>query len=105
MSTLRYLGNVALHQNAYSSYHHFNAVGPLASCLAILRYPSPAAYSFKTVSKCSVGMLLNQYQGGMCIPGILKTAERTPRHLISPLGPEKVSTDSAVSDMYISPWL
>ena len=39
---------------------------------------------------------LNQYQGGMCISGVLKTTERTPRHLISPLGPKWVVTDSAV---------
>ena len=25
---------------------------------------------------------LNQYQGGMCISGVLKTTARTPRHLI-----------------------
>ena len=30
---------------------------------------------------------LNQYQGGMCIPGVLTTTKRTPRQLISPLGP------------------
>ena len=40
--------------------------------------------------------LLNQYQGGMCISGVLKTAERTTRHLISPLGPNWVGTDIAV---------
>ena len=28
---------------------------------------------------------LNQYQGGMCISGVLPTTERTPRQLISPL--------------------
>ncbi len=39
---------------------------------------------------------LNQYQGGMCISGRLTTTERTPRHLISPLGPNWVGTDSAV---------
>jgi hypothetical protein len=39
---------------------HERPYKPLASCLAILRYPSPAAYSFKTVSKCSVGMLLGR---------------------------------------------
>ena len=39
---------------------------------------------------------LNQYQGGMCISGVLKTAERTTRHLISPLGPNWVGTDIAV---------
>ena len=27
---------------------------------------------------------LNQYQGGMCISGVLPTTERTPRQLISP---------------------
>ena len=30
---------------------------------------------------------LNQYQGGMCIAGVLTTTERTPRHFILPLGP------------------
>ena len=39
---------------------------------------------------------LNQYQGGMCVSGVLKTTERTPRRLISPLGPKRVATDSAV---------
>ena len=39
---------------------------------------------------------LNQYQGGMCISGSLTMTERTPRHLISPLGPSWVGTDSAV---------
>ena len=40
--------------------------------------------------------LLNQYQGGMCISGVLPTTERTPRQLISPLGPNWVGTGSAV---------
>ena len=40
--------------------------------------------------------ILNQYQGGMCISGRLTMTERTPRHLISPLGPNWVGTDSAV---------
>ena len=39
---------------------------------------------------------LNQYQGGMCTSGSLTMTERTPRHLISPLGPNCVGTDSAV---------
>ena len=39
---------------------------------------------------------LNQYQSGMCISGVLKTTERTPRRLISPLDPNWVATDSAV---------
>ena len=39
---------------------------------------------------------LNQYQGGMCISWVLTKTERTPRHLISPLGPNCVGTDSAV---------
>ena len=41
-------------------------------------------------------LYLNQYQGGMCISGRLTMTERTPRHLISPLGPNWVGTDSAV---------
>ena len=40
--------------------------------------------------------ILNQYQGGMCISGRLTMTERTPRDLISPLGPNWVGTDSAV---------
>ena len=40
--------------------------------------------------------LLNQYQGGMCISGSLTMTEGTPRHVISPLGPSWVGTDSAV---------
>ena len=48
---------------------------------------------------------LNQYQGGMCISGVLKTTERTPPHLISPLGPKWVATEARSADMYISPWL
>ncbi len=43
-----------------------------------------------------VWAVLNQYQGGMCISGRLTTTERTPRHLISPLGPNWVGTGSAV---------
>ena len=39
--------------------------------------------------------VLNQYQGGMCISGSLTMTERTPRHLISPLSPNWVGTDSA----------
>ena len=39
---------------------------------------------------------LNQYQGGMCISGAQTRTERTPRRLISPLGPDLVGTDSAV---------
>ena len=50
--------------------------------------------------------ILNQYQGGMRISGVMTTTERTPRHLISPLGPNCgwVPTMRS-SDMYISPWL
>ena len=40
--------------------------------------------------------LLNRSQGGMCISGVLKTTERTPRHLMSPLGPKWVAIESAV---------
>ena len=39
---------------------------------------------------------LNQYQSGMCISGRLTMTARTPRHLISPLGPNWVGTGSAV---------
>ena len=41
-------------------------------------------------------LVLNQYQSGMCISGRLTMTARTPRHLISPLGPNWVGTDSAV---------
>ena len=44
----------------------------------------------------SLHRTLNQYQGGICISGVLKTTERTPRHLMSPSGPKWVATDSAV---------
>ena len=40
--------------------------------------------------------LLNQYQGGICISGVLKTTERTLQHLILLLGPNWVPTDNAV---------
>ena len=39
---------------------------------------------------------LNQYQGGTCISGVLKTTERTPQHPISPLSSNWVATDSTV---------
>ena len=48
---------------------------------------------------------LKQYHSGMCISGVWKTTEMTPRRLASLLGPKRVATDSPVSDMYISPWL
>ena len=35
----------------------------------------------------AIFLFLNQYQGGMCIAGVLTTTERTPRHFILPLGP------------------
>ena len=41
-------------------------------------------------------LFLNQYQGGMCISRVLKTTEWTPQHLISPISPNWVATDSAV---------
>ena len=39
---------------------------------------------------------LNQSQGGMCISGVFKMTERTPRQPIPPSGPVWVATDSAV---------
>ena len=39
---------------------------------------------------------LNQSQGGMCISGVLKTTEMTPRPLASPLGPKRVGTERPV---------
>ena len=38
---------------------------------------------------------LNQYQGGMCNSQVLKTTERTPHHLISPIDLNRVATDNA----------
>ena len=49
-------------------------------------------------------IVLNPYQGGMCNSEVLKTAERTPHHLISHIGPNWVATDNAAGDMYISLW-
>ena len=43
-----------------------------------------------------LAVILNQYQGGMCISGRLTMTERTPLLLISPSGPNWVGTDSAV---------
>ena len=40
--------------------------------------------------------ILNRYQGGMCISGVLKTTERTTLNLISPLDPSRIATGSAV---------
>ena len=39
---------------------------------------------------------VNQSQGGMCISGVLKTTEMTPRPLASPLGPKRVGTERPV---------
>ena len=39
---------------------------------------------------------LNQYQGGMYISWVLKTTERTPKDLASPLGLKWAATDSEV---------
>ena len=50
----------------------------------------------RSIADVASRRVLNQYQGGMCISGRLTMTERTPRHLISPLGPNWVGTDSAV---------
>ena len=50
-------------------------------------------------------LLLNQYQGGMSISGVLKTISRTPRRLTSPLRPNWGRPAVRSSDMHISPWL
>ena len=50
-------------------------------------------------------LILNQYQGGMFISGVLKTISRTPRRLISPLRHNWGRPTVRHSDMYISPWL
>ena len=54
---------------------------------------------FKDVS------LLNQYQGEMCISGVLKTTERDPRNLTLPSGTTGLPPAVRSGDMYISPWL
>ena len=46
--------------------------------------------------KCKCQQNLNQYQGGMCISGVLTMTERAPQHLIPPLGLNWVGTESAV---------
>ena len=49
----------------------------------------PITYGYARVSKADDDSRnLNQYQGGMCISGVLKTTERTPQHLISSLRPQ-----------------
>ena len=48
---------------------------------------------------------LNQYQGGMCISGVLKTTERGPRNLTLPSGTTGWPPAGRSGDMYISPWL
>ena len=68
-----------LHTLRLSALPFFRSL--LASCLAILRYPSPAAYSFKTVSKCSVGMLLGRpgtrVVGHLDIPSMISHNRRS----------------------------
>ena len=49
-----------------------------------------------TSERIKAGLDLNQYQGGMCISGRSTMTASTPRHLISPLDPNWVGTDSAV---------
>ena len=44
------------------------------------------AFGIHYMLQCAA-LILNQYQGGMCIAGVLTTTERTPRHFILPLGP------------------
>ena len=41
----------------------------------------------ETPHHISATVVLNQYQGGMCISGVLKTTPRTPRHLIMTFRP------------------
>ena len=73
-------------ERAYSHY----------SLLAIYGHERKPFYQALLDDQARHGKLLNQYQGGMCISGRLTMTERTPRHLISPLGPNWVGTDSAV---------
>ena len=47
-----------------------------------------------TIIILMVVTILNQYQGGMCIPGVLKTTERTQQDLASLLGLKWAATDS-----------
>ena len=81
------------------------AKGPVSLALVSLRgyarIPpssgcSESAFSFRAGGPSRSHASLNQYQAGMCISGVLKTTERTARHLISPLGPKGMPTDSAV---------
>ena len=51
------------------------------------------------------GTVLNQYQGEMCISGVLKTTERDPRNLTLPSGTTGLPPAARSGDMYISPWL
>ena len=56
----------------------------------------PDAVHIATALSEQVDALLNQYQGGMCISGVLTMTERAPRHLIPPLVLNWVGTESAV---------
>ena len=67
-------------------YVYYSAANPRRSVVSRFNYGNIASPETE----------LNQYQGGMCISGRLTMPERTPRHLISTLGPNRVGTDSAV---------
>ena len=62
-----------------------------------LRRPDGPKISKRCISvRGPVPAFLNQYEGGMCISGVLETTERTPHDLISPLSSNWMATDSAV---------
>ena len=63
------------------------------------------AQARKTSGRDSENNILNQYQGGMSISGVLKTISRTPRRLTSPLRPNWGRPAVRSGDMHISPWL
>ena len=65
-------------------------------------FPTVAQACFESLAP---GGILNQYQGEMCISGVLKTTERDPRNLTLPSGTTGLPPAVRSGDMYISPWL
>ena len=66
---------------------------PWTRCSPAAAAPSQDRYTAASCALPASG--LNLYQGGMCNSEVLKTTERTPHHLISPIGPNWVATDNA----------
>ena len=60
------------------------------------RLPTMGAQSVSRFTAAGHGDALNQYHGGMCISGVLKTTERTPLDLVSPWGLKWTATDIEV---------